>query len=508
MEGRAVKPAEEDFREMQGLIRFGYRLLTEASFLLLRVRDAEAARRWLRAAPVADAVERPAAPETALHVALTREGMEALGVESQIVEQFSLEFLGGMAGDAGRSRLLGDVGRNAPEGWSWGVPGATPHVLVMLYAKPGKMHAWAQQAQGEWWDKAFEVMKCLPTSNLGDREPFGFKDSVSQPALDWKGARRVEAQESRYSNLVSLGEFVLGYPNEYGRYTGRPLLAATEAMSDDVPIASEAPGMRDLGRNGCYLVLRTLQQDVEGFWQFARAIAGEQASSFAAAMVGRTQDGKPLVPLSEEAIPGVHAQDASLNQFTFDGDPRGEHCPFGAHVRRANPRNADLPTPPVEGFEKALRVVGLGHRDLHSDSKASARFHRILRRGREFGPAAAQGDAGETAKAAEARGIHFMCLVANIGRQFEFLQSAWMMSSKFDSMTDESDPLLGNREPVCGALTDAFSHPRENGLRDRVTGVPQFVTVRGGAYFFLPSLVFLRYIAGENERPAAAEGQR
>ena len=34
-------------------------------------------------------------------------------------------------------------------------------------------------------------------------------------------------------------------------------------------------------------------------------------------------------------------------------------------------------------------------------------------------------------------------------------------------------------------------------LRQRVEGLPQFVTVRGGAYFFLPGRRALRYIASE-----------
>jgi deferrochelatase/peroxidase EfeB len=265
--------------------------------------------------------------------------------------------------------------------------------------------------------------------------------------------------------------------------------------------------MRDLGRNGCYLVLRTLEQDVAGFWRFAQEVAGANAEGFAASMVGRTRDGAPLAPLSGEAIPGVEAKDAAVNQFTFDGDAKGSHCPFGAHIRRANPRNADLPTPAVHGVEKALRVLGLGTKDLHSDAKASTRFHRILRRGREFGPELPESEAVAVGNDDSSRGIHFICLTANIARQFEFLQSAWMMSSKFDALTDESDPLLGNREPVCGATTDAFTLPSENGIGERVTGLPQFVTVKGGAYVFLPSLAFLRYLSMRTTT-ASSEGER
>ena len=94
------------------------------------------------------------------------------------------------------------------------------------------------------------------------------------------------------------------------------------------------------------------------------------------------------------------------------------------------------------------------------------------------------------------RGLYFLALNANISRQFEFVQGAWVMSTKFSAMTEESDPLLGNRSAVPGCpFTDTFSLPQESGLRTRLTGVPQFVTVRGGAYFFLPSLSAIRYLA-------------
>ena len=91
-----------------------------------------------------------------------------------------------------------------------------------------------------------------------------------------------------------------------------------------------------------------------------------------------------------------------------------------------------------------------------------------------------------------------ICLNSNISRQFEFVQNAWIDSTKFSGMTGESDPLLGNREPIPGCpVTSDFNMPQEGGLRQRVAGLPQFIKVRGGAYFFLPSLRALRYFAGD-----------
>ncbi len=79
---------------------------------------------------------------------------------------------------------------------------------------------------------------------------------------------------------------------------------------------------------------------------------------------------------------------------------------------------------------------------------------------------------------------------------YEFVQGAWMNTTKFDGLSEESDPLLGNREAVQGCpISNTFSQPRENALRERRNHLPQFVTVRGGAYFFLPSIRALKYFA-------------
>jgi deferrochelatase/peroxidase EfeB len=128
---------------------------------------------------------------------------------------------------------------------------------------------------------------------------------------------------------------------------------------------------------------------------------------------------------------------------------------------------------------------------------ASTRFHRILRRGREYGAPPTPEQALEASAFDPGSGLNFICLNANIARQFEFIQGAWVMSSKFGGMTGETDPLLGNREKLAtGDATDKFVQPQEAGPCTVIDGVPQFVTVRGGAYFFLPSVRALKFLAG------------
>jgi deferrochelatase/peroxidase EfeB len=194
---------------------------------------------------------------------------------------------------------------------------------------------------------------------------------------------------------------------------------------------------------------------------------------------------------------GSDPEQIRLNQFTYDGDPQGTLCPFGAHVRRANPRNTDYVDRPQGALARVRALLGFERAGFRDDLISSVRFHRILRRGREYGPKLTPSDALQPAPPDDPeRGLRFACLNAHISRQFEFVQNAWMNSSKFNGMTGECDPLLGNRERIPGGWdTDGFSLPCEGGVARRLREIPQFVFVRGSAYFFLPSLRALRYFS-------------
>jgi deferrochelatase/peroxidase EfeB len=503
-------PGSVDYGDVQGLVRFGFKRLTEACYFLLRIKDASAARQWIGRACVTTAVEMNPRPRTALQIAFTRTGLEKLQVPDDVIARFSAEFVSGMAGEDNRSRRLGDTQANAPAGWRWGSGSNTPDAVVLLFAEQGLLEGWKTSAKGEFWSAAFEEIDCLPTSNLSGTEPFGFIDGISQPTLDWKLARRVRVNgdQIEYGNLVSLGEFLLGYSNEYGRYTDRPLLESQVRGSEELLPASDQPGKRDLGLNGTYLVIRQLEQDVRGFWQFLDKASGsnrEMRYKLAEAFVGRSYaDGGPLVPLSRHSIDGIGVTgdaaaqrlEITRNQFTYDSDAAGTRCPFGAHIRRANPRNADIPGAPRGLFSHLVHIFGFGNKNVRDDLIASARFHRILRRGRGYGMRLSPEEALQPAPANDSkRGLQFAAINANIQRQFEFVQNAWVMRTKFDGLTEESDPLLGNREAVPGCpVTNTFSLPQENGVRRRIMDIPQFIIVRGGAYFFLPSIRALRYL--------------
>lgn len=503
---RQIDFEQIDFDDIQGLVRFGHGQLPASAFLLLTITDSAAAKRWLASAPITTAAAQKPLPDTALQVAFSAAGLHQLGIATDIIGQFSLEFTAGMTSDPNRSRRLGDTGSNAPQHWQWGcdASGNTPHLMLMVYAQHRQLESTLDTLQGELFAQAFAVQTSLISPHSRSTEPFGFEDGISQPLIDWEQTLSTDVhQRDSYANRVALGEILLGYRNEYGLYTERPLLDADNSSAEQVlPQAEDQPRCCDLGRNGTYLVFRQLEQDVGGFWQFVdRQAAGDadKREALAAAMVGRKRDGTPLVDAAEKPIDGI-AADNSKNHFNYDKDPLGHGCPIGAHVRRSNPRTGDYPAGVTGLFTRLIRTLGFCRRHAGDDLVASSRFHRLLRRGRIYGTEISVGQAllshGRKPVAGDERGLHFICLCANIARQFEFVQSAWNMSSKFAGLPTESDPLLGNREPLLnGHATNRFTLPQQGSPAQCIEGLPRFVTVKGGAYFFMPGLKALKYIS-------------
>ena len=311
-------------------------------------------------------------------------------------------------------------------------------------------------------ENGMRVIAMLTTAELEDREHFGFRDGIAQPHLAnlQKGAER---------DAVQFGELVLGYINEYGRRTPRPLIDDAAAA---LPADAGGSGKRDLARNGTYLVFRQLRQDVRAFWDFCEGATRAPDGSvdeplrlkLAAKLIGRWPSGAPLALAPEADRPEL--KDSNDFEY-FQRDRYGIACPVGAHVRRANPRDMLEPAP---GTSRSIAVN---------------KRHRLLRRGRKYGPLLSR-DALVTAGTdatwdAPERGIHFICLGANISRQFEFVQHSWLIDPRFNGAHEQVDPLIGPA-PEGGRTFTVRATP----VRTRYSGLPSFVQVRGGAYFFLP----------------------
>ncbi len=456
-----------ELSDIQGIVIRGYSRLPSTRYLFFAIESPGSARRWLSglAERIITETYRPqgsSRPTGVVSAAFTYDGLRALGVPPDSLETFPPEFIDGMAK---RAPLLGDVGDSAPPGWHVGAPQNRIDLLIILYAEN---------------DKSLDEMSYRLATPQGLREifrqdalfsefePFGFKDGISQPSLEGSPVPILSGQP-----VIKAGEFLLGYENEYSQTPGMPTIAQSDGRTSGLPRNLKQPERRDLGRNGSYLVVRKLVQDVTRFWEFfAEEARKENASDIklakiqlASKCVGRWPSGAPLVLAPHQDDSGLAGKNRN-NVFDFMKDDQwGLSCPIGAHIRRANPRDSLLPDPVT-----SLRTI---------------RRHRIIRRGRSFGavpPSASQPSANNYEQ-----GLMFVAVNADFEQQFEFIQRNWINGTAFGGLFGEKDPLLGGGR---GVVTIP-----ERPVRRRLQDVPQFVTTRGGGYFFLPGVNALKFLA-------------
>ncbi|MCW3124252.1 MAG: peroxidase [Flavipsychrobacter sp.] len=469
-----------ELKDLQGLIVRGYAELQSAAFMVLKVTDAPVFKKWLQQHinEVTPGNVKPT--DTAMNIAFTFAGLRALGLNKDSLDSFPLEFEDGMT-TRQKQALLGDFGNSDPANWQWGQKGNDDtHVLLALYAANMPMlESLCATVKQQLVGHCAAEVKMLDTSNLVKRkEHFGFHDGIAQPTID--GLSRKDSPE----NTVAAGEFILGYKNEYGQYDYSPVVPGAADKNNVLPASDQVSGMKDLGKNGTYLVFRQLEQDVHSFWNYMDkktknedgSCNPEQMVKLASKMVGRWPSGAPLALSPDKDSETM----ADMDKFGYrQGDGDGLKCPFASHVRRTNPRDS-----------------------IDTDKKTSIKIankHRIVRRGRSYGsPVEESMDPMDIIKSDNkegTRGLHFICFNTNLTLQFEFIQNFWVNNPKFGGLYDERDPVMGNHShPLDSRQSGTFSvenHP----IRKRHTDVPEFVTVKGGAYFFLPGIRALTFLA-------------
>ncbi|QEL13356.1 Dyp-type peroxidase [Limnoglobus roseus] len=466
--------ANWDHGDIQGLVFSGYgKRMVVASYHLLRIADPAAAKAWLAdllprvTRGVPDDAPKPAEEQNfCLNVAFSHDGLAKLGLTAEALETFELAFQEGMTSER-RTRILADFGPSAPDQWAWGNAAHPVDVLLLLFAPDVARLATLEVGEGAKYlaHGLTQVVAPIATTPLegASREHFGFADGISQPVPvvpDDDEKTRSDPQ------AVPAGEFVFGYANAYGNEN---LIPGREKLLI-------GPAKKPFGTNGSYVVFRQFEQDVSAFWNFLAARAGsrDRAEWLAAKIVGRW-------PSGARVRPGQTADPLSLvpDDDTFDltDDPLGHGMPVGSHVRRSNPRGMQLADDPKTSLLVAQR-------------------HRVLRRGRNYGPRAADKYQPDGQK----RGLLFMALNANIDRQFEFIMHTWVHNPVFGSLYQETDPLIGDPSRIVDPVTfqsakeTTFTVPADP-FRERVHGVTRFVNVVGGAYFFLPGMDALAALA-------------
>ncbi|MBR1247504.1 Dyp-type peroxidase [Bradyrhizobium sp. AUGA SZCCT0169] len=458
-----------EWEDVQGIVLSGYGELKRSAYLLLRFQSGDLARKreWLsdlttRLTPVQPGPSSKTQP--ARNLALTASGLRHFGVDQSTLSSFSFEFLEGMAPVRPlgapiprRTNVLGDLEDSSPEYWHWGGWNEKSREidgLLMLFAEETGIN---QLIQAEMTAMA-DIVDGEPIVLMGqlfpkEREHFGFEDGFSQPKIEGRPKKSKGANpKNRKSEIkpnaeVKAGEFLLGYENER---------KARVTNGHD----------RDIRRNGTYLVFRQLEQNVPAFNTFVSDVArkiGETDDWVAARLLGRGKDGEPLV--AEK--PNGSEEDAKNNFLYYYEDRSGLRCPIGAHIRRANPRDSLGPDP-----ETAMHL---------------SKMHRIIRRGRPYGERWEPNGANGHGDKAE-RGMLFIALNADIAGQFEMIQHSWINNPHFNGLYTGTDPI--SHFPDGEGIT-IQSRPANL----RVDRAKPFVTVRGGAYFFLPGLRALRDIA-------------
>ena len=488
----------EETADVQGLIITGYGHLNSSCNFFLHVDDAAAAKAWLaRIVPQVTTAKwdkgpngKVVKPEWALNIAFTYPGLVALEQSVEWLSTFTQEFQQGMT-EVHRSRRLGDVGGSAPELWEIGGrkldANGQPikdeneiHLLLMMQTRTQEEMKSLYEAQRSLLQAGGlrEVAEAQQGyMRPGYKEHFGFHDSIAQPEIEGSPKKSPPDQ-----TCIQAGEFVLGYKNSYNNFPPTPVVPAALDTLDNLKYPEQETAeqatrqQKDFGRNGTYLVFRKLYQDVAGFRRYFRDRFPDpvERDLMTAKCMGRWPSGTPLVLSPEHDDPALGKEFA--NDFLYmETDPNGYACPIGAHIRRANPRDARLADP--------------------IESIISVNRHRIIRRGMPYGEALPEGvyeDDGVD------RGLLFFVVNTDIARQFEFLMNAWINDPKFNSLYNDRDPIVGdNKDP---ARTDDqgpwnMTIQREP-VRLSLTEIPRFVRVKGGAYFFLPSISALSFLAG------------
>jgi Dyp-type peroxidase family len=363
---------------------------------------------------------------------------------------------------------VGDRAEDQPENWLdvFKPTGGVDAILVVA-ADDGEsldreMDRLCQQARDAGAEVVFQERGDTLPAPLTGHEHFGFKDGVSQPAVEGFDAASAEHEPPP----VPAGEFVLGHPNHAG----------------------PSPITGDLWTNGSYGAFRRLRQNVAEFRAQAQAIASPtpaagqatspplSAQQVEAKFVGRWPSGA-ATDLAPETDPG---EGAISNAFDYASDGEGQHTPRFGHIRKVNPRQE----------ERADR------------EQEPAQNHRMIRAGMPYGDPLPAGAADDGAD----RGLHFLSVVSDLDGQFEFVQREWANNPNFPNGS-KPGPNSPYGPPAPGTPADGVdpvigAHAAGDTVSLHQTGAihalalsAETVRVTAGEYFFYPSIHAIQRLA-------------
>jgi len=380
-------------------------------------------------------------------IAFTFNGLRGLGVNEASLSTFPEEFRQGMVA---RADILGSVGANHPDHWIGDLTSPALHAIIILFARDVAERDRCEQEHLRYLSTLTGIhvlsslnLEALPPFDGVAREHFGYRDRLSQPVIEGTGEQPTPGS----GPAIKAGEFFLGYTDESGMMT--PL-----------------PQPELLSRNGSYLAYLRMEEHVGAFRDFLRqqAETSDQQERLAAKLMGRWRSGAPLVLAPDKDDPVLGGDLQRTNDFLYkDADPHGYRCPIGSHIRRMNPR----------------------------DTAENMSRRKMIRRGGTYGPPLPEGAPEDGVE----RGIAAFIGCASLIRQFEFAMNVWVNDPTFKDLGNERDPIVGTQDG-----TFDMTIPNRP-IRKRIKGLPSFTTIRGGAYFFLPGIRALRFLArGHSEK--------
>ncbi|MBC7571209.1 MAG: peroxidase [Spirosoma sp.] len=399
---------------------------------------------------------------------LTATGYKALGFADEDIEKFTDEpFRNGMKASQG---ALHDPLVTA---WEGGYRSNGDALFLFAHSNEATLKAKMVEFSGVLRDEgkakilAAEFGKGF-TNAVGDHlEHFGYVDGISQPDFFTQSPPLLH---KHWDPIAPLGLVLV--PD--------PLVSSGKSF-------------------GSYYVFRKLEQNVQGFKQMEKELATalqlgtspgltdkqrEDEQELAGALVvGRFENGMP-VTMSKTAG-SVSLKDneiGKINDFTYGqtvngvDDLSGGRCPFQGHIRKTNPR-------------------GTGG----AESPANERGHLMARRGITYGERLIEPkDEPEIEEMpTEGVGLLFASFQSDIVNQFEFTQRNWANFDRFpfsNPGTTGIDPVIG-QVPPGATITHKFSKIYNNssaGNQVSFGGFGNFVTMKGGEYFFAPSLTFFK----------------
>lgn len=388
-------------------------------------------------------------PDRQVSLGFSRRGLEHARVPSHVLSLFALKSPAFYAGAAVRAASQLGATAGLPREWKKPYEFATLDAVITVHGKDTDEVADAMRevdriaCDAGVHTQDLQRARRLPTPqgevNVKDAmwTHFGFRDGLSRIGITgW--TLEADMQKCNEGSRHSAGEFLLGHPQNSG---ANPWIAGADGRVWPERI-------RSFFHNGSFGVLHQIKQHVDVFDKFVASCKkgyGLEPDRVKAKLCGRYTDGRPMA--ADQGKPE--------DDFEYTADPKGELCPFGSHVRRMNPRGADL---------------------AHS-----VRRRPLLRRGLPYGSAAP-----------DERGLMGQFFCASIEDQFEHLVGQWA-----DRVPLGNADAGGARDPMFGAQAagdGAFVIACKDGKPIEIRGMPAFATTVGLAYLFYPSLTTLASI--------------